>query len=216
MPIEVTCPSCDKKYKVKDDAAGKKIRCKNCETVIKIPLVEQAEEQDPWDSVDEREQEEEPEPPPPPRRSSTSKSAKRSRKSSSAGLPVTIIASLSIIGLMMAFCLFSVFKMATSQPINLPGLVGVVLRILIDTGLILGLLNRINAVRWVCIALDCLGLGFTCLCLGAFFLVLPPEATKQIPPGDITLLIAVFAVQFVLWISDIVILLTPSAKEYFE
>ncbi len=36
--IPVTCPECDKKMQVPVSVAGKKIRCKGCETVITVPV----------------------------------------------------------------------------------------------------------------------------------------------------------------------------------
>jgi len=37
MPIEVSCRKCGKAYRVKDERAGTKIRCKDCQTVIEVP-----------------------------------------------------------------------------------------------------------------------------------------------------------------------------------
>lgn len=37
MAISVQCPGCGRDYRVKDELAGKKIRCKDCETAIIIP-----------------------------------------------------------------------------------------------------------------------------------------------------------------------------------
>lgn len=37
MPIEFTCPSCAKKYRVKDELAGKTAKCADCTTRIRIP-----------------------------------------------------------------------------------------------------------------------------------------------------------------------------------
>jgi hypothetical protein len=36
MPIDVACPDCFQEYSVKDSLAGKKIRCKECEGIIKV------------------------------------------------------------------------------------------------------------------------------------------------------------------------------------
>ncbi|QDU03592.1 hypothetical protein V6x_33140 [Gimesia chilikensis] len=38
MTISFECRQCGKKYKVGDDKAGKKIKCKECEAVMKIPV----------------------------------------------------------------------------------------------------------------------------------------------------------------------------------
>lgn len=37
MPISTTCQACDAKFRFRDDAAGKKVRCKSCGGVILIP-----------------------------------------------------------------------------------------------------------------------------------------------------------------------------------
>lgn len=37
MSIKVTCPGCDKNYKLKSDFAGKKIRCPACKGVVQVP-----------------------------------------------------------------------------------------------------------------------------------------------------------------------------------
>lgn len=43
MPISVTCSDCDKKLKVKDEAAGKKVRCPGCSNVISVPRAPEPE-----------------------------------------------------------------------------------------------------------------------------------------------------------------------------
>ena len=37
MPIEFTCDRCEQKFKVPDDWAGRRVRCKGCNRVIKVP-----------------------------------------------------------------------------------------------------------------------------------------------------------------------------------
>lgn len=37
MAINVACPSCGRQYSVKDDSAGKRFKCKDCEAVIEVP-----------------------------------------------------------------------------------------------------------------------------------------------------------------------------------
>ena len=37
MPIEVSCAECDKELRVKDELAGKKIKCPGCAAVIAVP-----------------------------------------------------------------------------------------------------------------------------------------------------------------------------------
>jgi DNA-directed RNA polymerase subunit RPC12/RpoP len=43
MPITVTCSECEKKLKVKDELAGRKVRCPGCEGVILVPKAEEPE-----------------------------------------------------------------------------------------------------------------------------------------------------------------------------
>lgn len=37
MSISVACPSCGRPYNVKDDAAGKRFKCKDCEAIVEVP-----------------------------------------------------------------------------------------------------------------------------------------------------------------------------------
>jgi hypothetical protein len=39
MPLELICPNpvCARAYRVKDESAGKKLKCRNCGTVIEVP-----------------------------------------------------------------------------------------------------------------------------------------------------------------------------------
>lgn len=76
MPISVECPQCSKAYRVGDDKAGKRMKCKECDAVVAIP----EEELIVLTEVDEDEYE----PLPPRRKSSGSKSRKKPAKKSSA------------------------------------------------------------------------------------------------------------------------------------
>ena len=46
MPIQVSCPVCAKIYKVKEEAAGKKLRCKDCGETVSIPNLDVVQDQD--------------------------------------------------------------------------------------------------------------------------------------------------------------------------
>jgi len=37
MPIEIKCSSCEKRLRVPDNAAGKRVRCPQCKSVISVP-----------------------------------------------------------------------------------------------------------------------------------------------------------------------------------
>jgi hypothetical protein len=44
MPIKTTCPHCDKAYTFVDTLGGKKIRCKSCEEVFRVPPPNEGDE----------------------------------------------------------------------------------------------------------------------------------------------------------------------------
>lgn len=46
MSIQVSCPVCAKNYKVKEEAAGKKLRCKECGETVAIPTLESIQDED--------------------------------------------------------------------------------------------------------------------------------------------------------------------------
>lgn len=56
MPIKAKCRKCSKSYTVKDELAGKKFRCKQCEAPVTVPqpavLIEDEPEDDDWGSGD--------------------------------------------------------------------------------------------------------------------------------------------------------------------
>lgn len=214
MAIEVICPSCDQVHKVKDDAAGKKLRCKGCQEVIPIPAAAAVEEADPWDTGEM----EEPAPRQAPRqapRKSKAKAAKpeRARARSSDGMPIPIMMSIGINGLFIALNVLGIVMNAMNG--GTVGAGGSLIRLGVDVSIIRGLLNRSNRIRWNAIILDGVGLVFGLLCLGSIsFVAADPRFQQQMPAGSVGLLMAIFAVQEVFWIVDLVMLLTPSARDY--
>ena len=78
MPIKVECSECNKSYRVSEEAAGKKFRCKSCGAAISVPstddVVEYADEDDEVEEYDE---------PPARRRPSKVSKSSKSRKSKS-------------------------------------------------------------------------------------------------------------------------------------
>ena len=91
MTIAVRC-RCGKKYQVGDDKAGKKLRCKACDSILSIPVPEVAAG-DPWDDLDENEFDDigqDFESPAPRKKSKSGKSKKRGKarksKNSSKGM----------------------------------------------------------------------------------------------------------------------------------
>ena len=37
MPIQVSCPQCERSYKLKDETAGKRFKCKECGATVQVP-----------------------------------------------------------------------------------------------------------------------------------------------------------------------------------
>jgi predicted Zn finger-like uncharacterized protein len=44
MAVEVSCPDCGRAYRLADDKAGKKVRCKNCSAVFPVPTAGKIED----------------------------------------------------------------------------------------------------------------------------------------------------------------------------
>jgi hypothetical protein len=220
MPISADCPQCGKTYRVKDDFAGKKFRCKACQAVVSVPEAK-APSGDPWDDLDLGEFQEQDSyaddefaaPPATPQR----RKKKKKSRSRAGGMPVTVIIALCGIGLLMAFNLFGIVAQAVQGAV--PGACGSCIRLLIEIAVLVGLINRSAATRWVAIILS----GIMALFLGlgvigvAFFLSqveLPPQA--EVPEFMIPLLIVILSVQIVIEFVIIGTLLAPSSADYLN
>ncbi|HUG17861.1 MAG TPA: hypothetical protein VMM56_02720 [Planctomycetaceae bacterium] len=50
MTISLSCDTCGRSYQLKDEAAGRKIRCKDCESILTVPELNAGfDDDDPWD-----------------------------------------------------------------------------------------------------------------------------------------------------------------------
>ncbi len=138
MAIKVVCEVCARAYNVKDELEGKKIRCKDCQTVI---LVQDQSEDDWDDSIDEEELQ-------PPVRKSKSKSRNPRSPSSESGMPVTIIVALSCLAIMICVTILEIFGIGAHlllvgvpQEKN-PGMtVGVIIRCFVQMSVFWGVLK---------------------------------------------------------------------------
>ncbi|HEY3968011.1 MAG TPA: MJ0042-type zinc finger domain-containing protein [Planctomycetaceae bacterium] len=211
MSIEVICPECDTSHKVKDDAAGKKLRCKSCQKVISIPAAAADEDADPWDNLDENEAGEELPPvirkPAPTKK----KAGKGTRSRSGGGMPITIMVSIGINGLQIAvFVLGMILNLLSA---NIGGVVGCIVRMSIDYTIIQGLINRRNRLRWNAIILDILGIVMLGGC-GGGVLVLSKQPIPALQRPEVNILIGLAITQVVLWITDLVLLFLPASKDW--
>jgi hypothetical protein len=48
MTISLSCDTCGRSYQLKDEAAGRKIRCKDCESILTVPELNAGFDDDPW------------------------------------------------------------------------------------------------------------------------------------------------------------------------
>jgi hypothetical protein len=121
MPIEATCAECSRHYTLKEELAGKKIRCKSCEAVITVPAVKKqnSRSDDEFfldddllsESDDDLDDDEDDYPRRRPKKAPATKAAgprKRKRRSSSGNNPLGTIAKLAAGGLALAVSYFVV------------------------------------------------------------------------------------------------------------
>ncbi|MDA1250731.1 MAG: WD40 repeat domain-containing protein [Planctomycetota bacterium] len=107
MPIRVKCRSCSKELRLKDSAAGKSIKCPECEAPIRVPQAKPADDE--WDEYEEEEYDEpQPRRRSPARTSSGSGGKKKGKKSAkqSNQTPLIIggaIGGVVLIGAIVAF-----------------------------------------------------------------------------------------------------------------
>jgi predicted Zn finger-like uncharacterized protein len=99
--IHITCPQCSKAYRVKPELAGKKIRCKDCQTVMPVPA--EASDDDEFAALlsgpsESEDQEDEPAPPPVSRRKTASPAKKKKSRSSSWSMPGFAMPAVSLGG----------------------------------------------------------------------------------------------------------------------
>ncbi|QDU06666.1 DUF1559 domain-containing protein [Gimesia aquarii] len=103
MSISFKCKKCGKGYKVGDDKAGKKIKCRQCAAPVQIPKAEVDDFSEDW--------EEEAEYTPPTRRRARSKPKKQSKKKSASGSNQSVLIAFCIVGVLVVggigFFLFS-------------------------------------------------------------------------------------------------------------
>lgn len=43
MPVQLTCPGCKSRLRIKDEFAGKKVKCPRCEALVRVPTQEAVE-----------------------------------------------------------------------------------------------------------------------------------------------------------------------------
>jgi acetyl esterase/lipase len=109
MLINLRCRKCGKRYQLKNSAAGRKFRCKECEAPIKVPQPEPEEVEDIWeaDSFEDEEDDWDDPVPAPSRRSPSRK--KKKKKSFKFPIGKVAIGVGAVFGLLLIFTMGTVF-----------------------------------------------------------------------------------------------------------
>ncbi len=108
MPIRVECDTCFQSFKVRSKAAGKKVRCPGCESVLIVPRRARDEDQEFADTLGSIGNQNDYEsisdnPLPVKRRPTRKKKKKKRRRSSLSGEAVSTEFAMQVIGAVMLF-----------------------------------------------------------------------------------------------------------------
>lgn len=227
MPITATCPKCQKEYRVKDELAGKKFRCKACQAIVTVPepAADPGGHKDPWDDLDLGAYDDNPyadtdEPLEAPRRRKKKSSGKRSRSS---GIPGTVIVAIVCESLLLLLRGVGVVgAVVTLDPCSgVFNLVGVVL----SGGAVFGYIKGITVIRWISVVLCAIGMLSFLACsaimgLGGFAAV---QEQGNLPADQLAMIQGMFGIIIAVMIGLVVFyglimgcLLTPSAGDHFQ
>ena len=218
MAIAISCGKCGKRYSVKDELAGKKIRCKECETLIAIPLPSDDDDlfggvelKSTGRSIDEDEEEDDDEESRPVRRSKAKKksSARRNWRPSD-GMPVGVILAITAIAILMV--LNSLALVFASNPLQIGG---PIVRLLIEARVMWGLSQRMSQTR---VAATIMAVLMT-LVLAALWFMLSHEQIQgrnAMKPDEVFILGVLFGIQICCELVVIVGLNLPTSQQYLS
>lgn len=217
MTIEVRCAKCGKGYRVTDDKAGRSFRCKECQAKIVVPAGDA--EDDLWGedfgSFDE------PEENPyssPPKRKKKSKSKKRRRSRNV--MPGTVKIAMGGLGLTILLAIVNVIlnpnpRLGADMPYTAGFVGGMLVMVAIIGGMMAGLAQRSNVVRWITVVLYSLGL----LCNGCGLAMLVSTAgiaaSLEQQGLNFTAALVLMAIQVGINLTIIVCLMLEPSNEWF-
>jgi DNA-directed RNA polymerase subunit M/transcription elongation factor TFIIS len=243
MPISCECPECGKRLKAADSAAGKKAKCPDCGAAVPIPALKPkkkapAADDDEFDlqklNIDaglEGPVEEDLVPcpmcgemikPAATKCRYCGEDLKRARKKkgkragSGDGMPVTVIVAVCIEVLFMLFNVAGIVMQLIDS--NIGGAAGSFVRLGIEVRILTGYFQRKSSSRTSAIALSAVGLVLMFVCGGLvlFFAAQIPQVKAQVPENLMTVIIGVLVLQILMYIIQIAVLLTSSARDYLS
>ncbi|MBT5017566.1 MAG: hypothetical protein HON04_02350 [Planctomicrobium sp.] len=204
MSIEFECDECFKKYRVKDEHAGRRLRCKGCGSGLRVPASDVEDEV--WDSTDfgDYEDEEEFAPSRPPRKKKSKSKPKKRRKSRrSDSMPTTVIVAEIILAIISIISVLDIIGYLMVE--NFQRLTGAGIRLMVLVSVFVGLLNRSNNARRSGVAICILGLLLQPFVLFALI-------NGRLPGGEILMAMVVFVMCLIVVL--LISLLSPSARDY--
>ena len=208
MAIQVSCARCGTDFRIKDELAGRRFRCSTCQAAVSAP--ERPSEDDPWDLSDEDYGEAIPDPPEEESRPAPRKKKRATRKSrSSGGMPASVMIAMCCTGLVFCIIILGVIG-CTVAPNGQQVIVPLLVRFGINIGIVLGLKNRSSSWRTGSVALSALGLFF----MGVTVFAAPEKLIGDAGGMEQQIAAVIATIQSVLWIVNIIALLTPSASEW--
>ena len=127
-------------------------------------------------------------------------------------MPIAILVSIAINGLLIAYNVVGIVVTLIAGSYG-PAFVSLS-RLIVEFTIINGLRDRRNRIRCGAVVLDGIGLTFVFICLGGLYLIAPEKVLQMFAANIWTIIMGILGMHAIFWISEFVMLLTPSARDY--